>query len=426
MMSLPLPPTDEELKSASGIKKTDSGYGGTVYADLKFEDFEKASKTGGMKLGPAFSDLDSLDVSCQDDDEDEQKQDRNGDVKIEGKEKTNPLFHTLHRNVNRPESDLERRISHRDSTRNLLPEDDDDSTHSIDVQPSVLIRRQPSSSGMVVFPYDPQSKETLERLSVEHTSHMQLKRLINKELNKISRDADVRIQHLNGGLSYPAFLKDILFDDELYMFNNGHLRFSSVVFHNLQEVISDSVQGPGRARTFGVKAPQKPPFLSGRAYLTNHRLILISAEKQRGASVASKGTRSSSYYLKALNRDTLDFMSIPLTNIRGMELHASLGYSASANISSRNVFFGLLDCCESMLPGESSCTKWFTSDRTSHGSNNRTLTLGVMLPPWLHPTNVCIHASQEVGMRTIRDFMVELQHITPALRTYPQRPSNEN
>lgn len=77
-------------------------------------------------------------------------------------------------------------------------------------------------------------------------------------------------------------LTDILFDEELYMFNNGHLRFSSVVFHNLQEVISDSVQGPGRARTFGVKAPQKPPLLSGRAYLTNHRLILISAEKQRG------------------------------------------------------------------------------------------------------------------------------------------------
>lgn len=44
MMSLPLPPTEEELKSASGVKKTDSGYGGTTYADLKFEDFEKASK----------------------------------------------------------------------------------------------------------------------------------------------------------------------------------------------------------------------------------------------------------------------------------------------------------------------------------------------------------------------------------------------
>ena len=65
-----------------------------------------------------------------------------------------------------------------------------------------------------------------------------------------------------------------------------------------------------------------------------------------GASVAGKGSRSSSYHLKALNRDTLDFVSIPLTNVRGMELHASLGYSASANFSSRNVFFGLLDCCE--------------------------------------------------------------------------------
>lgn len=74
----------------------------------------------------------------------------------------------------------------------------------------------------------------------------------------------------------------MLFDDEIYMFNKNHLRFSSVVFQNLQEIISDSVQGPGRARTFGVKAPPKAPMLSGRAYLTNHRLILLSAEKQRG------------------------------------------------------------------------------------------------------------------------------------------------
>lgn len=74
----------------------------------------------------------------------------------------------------------------------------------------------------------------------------------------------------------------MLFDDEYYLFNKNHLKFSSVVFQNLQEVISDSVQGPGRARTFGVKAQPKPPMLSGRAFLTNHRLILLSAEKQRG------------------------------------------------------------------------------------------------------------------------------------------------
>lgn len=58
-----------------------------------------------------------------------------------------------------------------------------------------------------MFPYDPESKETLEKLSVEHRSHMELKRLINKELTKITRDADIRVQSLNGGLSYPAFLK---------------------------------------------------------------------------------------------------------------------------------------------------------------------------------------------------------------------------
>ncbi|PIK35848.1 hypothetical protein BSL78_27323 [Apostichopus japonicus] len=354
-MSLPLPPSEYELKTSSnGIKKTDSGYSGrTVYADLKFEDFEQASKTGGLKLGPSFTDLDSLDVSCVDDDEMETKDNTSkDDDDNNATEAGNPTFHPLQRNE-RKETESKRRYNPRESTRNLLSEaddDDNDSEHSVVVrQPSVLIRRQPSSSGMVVFPYDPESKETLERLSVEHRSHSQLKRLINKELTKITRDADIRVQSLNGGLSYPAFLKgnmkalwhncvldvsggarDMLFDDEIYMFNKNHLRFSSVVFQNLQEIISDSVQGPGRARTFGVKAPPKAPMLSGRAYLTNHRLILLSAEKQRGASVAPKGPQNSSYHLKAVNRDTLDFLSIPLYNIRGMELHASLGYSASA------------------------------------------------------------------------------------------------
>lgn len=164
-----------------------------------------------MKLGPSFTDLDSLDVSCVDDDEMETKDNMSkDDDDNNATEAGNPSFHPLQRNE-RKETESKRRYNTRESTRNLLSEaddDDNDSEHSVVVrQPSVLIRRQPSSSGMVVFPYDPESKETLERLSVEHRSHSQLKRLINKELTKITRDADIRVQSLNGGLSYPAFLK---------------------------------------------------------------------------------------------------------------------------------------------------------------------------------------------------------------------------
>lgn len=51
-MSLPLPPSEDELKTTSEMRKPDSGGGyrdNTVYADLNFEDFERASKVS-LKL----------------------------------------------------------------------------------------------------------------------------------------------------------------------------------------------------------------------------------------------------------------------------------------------------------------------------------------------------------------------------------------
>ena len=72
---------------------------------------------------------------------------------------------------------------------------------------------------------------------------------------------------------------DLLFPDEAFLLGGQSLPFTHVTFHVCEEWVPE----PHRWGTHkALRPPAKGPMAHGRAFLTNHRLILFSAEKQRG------------------------------------------------------------------------------------------------------------------------------------------------
>ena len=64
------------------------------------------------------------------------------------------------------------------------------------------------------------------------------------------------------------------------------------------------------------------------------------------------------------------------------------------------------------------CLKtWAQEHLITTALNQRILTIGATLPPWGHKYVVQIHVKEDVPVKLVKDFVVDLQHFAPALYT---------
>ncbi|XP_072016822.1 uncharacterized protein [Amphiura filiformis] len=279
----------------------------------------------------------------------------------------------------------------------------------IDSQPNVW----------VPYTLDPISKAELEDLKSAHKTHDALKDILKTELGEMSKENPEGEKHivLNDSISYTEFFRDfhyftgLLYDDEEILMNNQFIPFRHAVFN----LLDNWLPAPNSSANQNTASCQV--MMMGRAILTNHRLILISAEQQKGAELrkldfTSDNGKADSYQIRTNHHDTLHYRCIPLNKFHSIEMQAAVGVVKTTNVTGNR-----MSCCSwRCLPGCDFFSKrWQAQETLSSRTNTRLVTCGVILPPWDSRAALQIYMDPSVPLYHVKNFMLELQKNAPGL-----------
>nr|XP_054759915.1 uncharacterized protein LOC129266063 [Lytechinus pictus] len=270
----------------------------------------------------------------------------------------------------------------------------------------IILLQSPTGTMTTPTPYhfDPASQQVINSLPSKHLSHRQASEAINDAASRIASSTEHGRTSMRNGLTYDQFLAGLLYSEET-MLVSQFIYFDYVMFN---------------------PEPQSPPrsnMTSGRAFLTNHRLLLLSAEVYQGLSLATltpgQDKRPSGYTITANASDILHYQSIPLINIHSVELNASVG------VQSVETVMGVRPCCCLALcscAGMDDCLKSWSSTSQSQGvsTNERVLTIGVTMPPWNHRYMIKLHLNGGVPMALVKEYIVAFSRFAPNITTKAQ------
>jgi len=266
-----------------------------------------------------------------------------------------------------------------------------------------LLQNQSSSTMATQYAFDPASQQMISSLPSKHLSHRQASEAITGAADRIAASTEHGRTVMRNGLTYDQFLAGLLYSEET-MLVNQYMYFDFVMFN---------------------PEPTSPPrsnMTSGRAFLTNHRLLLLSAEIYQGLTLTAmfpgSDKKTSGYTVTGKASDILHYQSIPLTNIHSVELNASVG------VQSVETVMGIRPCCCLALcscAGMDDCLKQWTSTSQSPAvaTNERVLTLGVTMPPWNLRYMVKLHLNGGVPMALVKEYIVAFTRFAPNVTTKP-------
>ncbi|XP_072027684.1 uncharacterized protein [Amphiura filiformis] len=183
-----------------------------------------------------------------------------------------------------------------------------------------------NQSPPTTYSFDPISTATMQNLPNVHKSHRQLKAVLDAGTNNAAQMCQSNRVSLKSGMSYEQFLEGMLFRDEQILGSGRIIYYTDVIFKPVTES--------------GTEPTNKDKMTKGRLFLTNHRILLLSAEEYQGLSFAGSeivltSKRPRMYSLNGCCSDVLHYQCVPLGCIKSVELNARLGVSTSANIIGR-------------------------------------------------------------------------------------------
>ncbi|XP_070576738.1 uncharacterized protein [Ptychodera flava] len=245
--------------------------------------------------------------------------------------------------------------------------------------------------------YDPTSAMILGETNI-HMSRARLQSLISEQTSQMYQETVRTFSGMHDNLSYEDLLASLLFDGERLLVNNQYIYYSFISY--LDE--------------FG-KPSGKEPMRQGRAFLTTQRLLLLSAENTAGASLSKFGDPKKlpgGYKVQTTCNDTLNYVSVPISCFRSVELYASVGARSEVNIQGTPpCCFGLCGCF-----GMNMCLKgWLYDPPQCQAYNDRYVTMGVIMPPWGHRMMLQMYLNPGVALTTVKDFIRDLQRHAPGL-----------
>ncbi|XP_072043560.1 uncharacterized protein [Amphiura filiformis] len=273
------------------------------------------------------------------------------------------------------------------------------------------MEKQPSST----YEFDINSKHTMDTLNKVHKSYPKLKPVVEESHTNVAQACQSTRVAFKNDMSYDDFLKGMLFEDEI-LGSAPIIHFKSVMFR------------PVTGTECGTVPALKDTMTTGRLYLTDHRILLLSAEEDQGltfaaSSTTNTGRRPREYYLNGGCSDVLHYQCVPLGSIKSVELNARIGISNSAKI------VGRVPCCCCLCAyasfacgsfGFEKCLKsWFQEKFEMTNVNQRKLTMGAVLPPWDHKYIIEIDVNTEVPLISVKDFIADLQRFVPCMYTGP-------
>ncbi|XP_072176225.1 uncharacterized protein [Diadema setosum] len=268
-----------------------------------------------------------------------------------------------------------------------------------------LIEHSGMTSG-TTYVFDPASQAVVNSFPAVHKSHTQLLQVINETSSGVASSTEHGRTAIRDGLTYDQFMAGLLYNEET-MLVNSYLYFDNVVF------LPEAGSTP------------RANIAQGRAFLTNHRLLLLSAELYQGLSVTSLAhgvdKRPSGYMVTGRAVDIVHYLSIPLDCIKSVELDVSVGVAAQAAVR------GKIPCCLlSALScfGMEACLEHWTGlpSGVASATNIRTLNLGVTLPPWGHRYMMQLHLNAGAPLALVKDYIVAFNRFSPAMATNAQNP----
>lgn len=261
-----------------------------------------------------------------------------------------------------------------------------------------------ASSGYPAYTFDPASQQVINSLPAVHQSHAHVTATINEIANSVASASENGRTAMRNGLTYDQFLAGLLYQEEV-MLVGQYLYFDHLIFNPEKE------------------SPPRANMTMGRAFLTNHRLLFLSAEVYQGLSLQvlapGKDKKPSGYTVTGRASDVLHYQSIPLPTIHSVELNASVGIQSTGSVfGSRPCYLlAALSCC-----GMDACLKSWSSgaQAVTSATNERTLTMGVTMPPWGHRYIVQLHLNGGVPMALVKEYIVSLTRFAPHVTTKAQ------
>lgn len=195
-------------------------------------------------------------------------------------------------------------------------------------------------------------------------------------------------------LSYEQLLQGMLIEGEMLLLGGSWLQFSNIDF--LDPTGKESI---------------KPSIGRGRLCLTNQRLLILSADIDSDANL--KNPKETEYTLEISKCTTTYFQNIPLNGVLAVELSAVVGNSQESRIVSQKPCC----CCGwcSCLPIPCCMTTWKGDIPVYKTINNRTIKIGVVMPPWLTQTLIVVHLHPDIPLTTGRDFVSLLHNHAPRI-----------
>ncbi|XP_006819795.1 uncharacterized protein LOC102803417 [Saccoglossus kowalevskii] len=304
---------------------------------------------------------------------------------------------------------------------------------------SATIATQPKSSRDAISPefnegvISPVSQAVLKQIMKRHKSRS----VLNERVQQTAREAyalsyhDYKSQHDH--LSHEAIMDHLLMKDETLLVNGQYIYYTSVEF----------LDENGKA------VPTRVPMCKGRAYLTTHRLLLLSNEdtaevsfskvEKNSQKVPPNNTNQKSkshhnrYSLETSCSDDLQYATFPIEGFLSVELQASSGANTKTEIIGSKgccarwakiccFCFYCFCCCEI----RSCMKKWDAEPFEVNVHNNRYVMIGALIPPWAKRTMIKINFDSTMRFSFITQFLSEMQLYAPNLNVVKLASWNAN
>ncbi|XP_022110312.1 uncharacterized protein LOC110989924 [Acanthaster planci] len=259
----------------------------------------------------------------------------------------------------------------------------------------------PSQEQLALFNFNPASNTLLHSLGVQHPkSGFEVTGCVQGALTEVmTATSNLELPH-SCQMEYDVLLDGVLFSEETV--SDNHIAFHKVVFQYLGDTKSD------------VAVPPKPEMTQGRAYLTNKRLILLSAEETKGLNLTREGTvRTNAYSVRGHKVHSLRYESIPLSCFRGADFSTVSGCSVTARI--QGFFPDTVEQCLQLCSPQKYRERWQPQQATTASIDNRVINLGAFLPPWGTKCSVQVYMSKAVELDGALQFVGALQQAAPSL-----------
>lgn len=235
------------------------------------------------------------------------------------------------------------------------------------MQPSIATLMDPSSK-QVLATVSPEGREKLQNVG---------RGLVNA--------GNAMIGTMQDNLDLQGLLQGLLVPNEAALLQGKTLAYKFAIFTNAE---SDQIE---------------TQFHTGVLLLTNMRLLFLSVSGGRNLAIQQHqaGARFDVSYAVS---DKCSFFPIPLENTKHVSMFAS---SSSGQNSSVTKTVEESCCCLKQ-------TKWLNSKVDSEQTNERFISMGVLMPPWNKRMTLKVNFTPDTPLSQVRDLVAAIQGLQRA------------